>query len=174
MKTEDCFLLGHVAKTHGFKGEVSVKIDSDDPFAYDDIEAFFIEIHGNLTPFFTKYFKLNNKGIAKTQLEGIDTEEGSRMLLGNKVYLPLAALPPLKGNKFYYHEIMGFKVIDKLKGEIGIVQDVMEHSTQSIIVIDFNNTEILVPITDETIVKVNRKDSILEINAPEGLIDIYL
>lgn len=174
MTTKDCFLLGHVAKTHGFKGEISIKIDADDPYRYEGIEALFIEVHKQLTPFFLNYFKINNKGIAKVKIEDVDTEENARLLLGNNVYLPLTALPPLKGNNFYYHEVIGFKVIDKLKGEIGTIADVMDQTSQAILVIDFNGKEVLIPITNETIISVERKDKKLNINAPEGLIDLYL
>ena len=174
MKKDDCFLLGHVAKTHGFKGEVSIKIDADDPYRYEKLDAFFVEVHGQLTPFFTTYFKLNNKGIAKVKIEGVDSEDEARILLGNNVFLPLTALPELKGNQFYFHEIIGFQVVDTLKGNIGNVREVMDQTSQAILIIEQKEAEILIPITDETIQTVDRAGKTLTITAPEGLIDLYL
>jgi 16S rRNA processing protein RimM len=40
--------------------------------------------------------------------------------------------------------------------------------------VSFNEKEILIPLVDEVILKVDRKKKELHIRAPEGLIDIYL
>jgi len=40
--------------------------------------------------------------------------------------------------------------------------------------INFGEKEILIPLIDEVIVKVDRKKKEMHIRAPEGLIDIYL
>jgi 16S rRNA processing protein RimM len=108
------------------------------------------------------------------KLADIDNEDEAVALVGSELYLPLAFLPPLKGNKFYYHEIMNFKVDDKKQGDIGNVKDVLDQTGQPIFIIQKGEKEILIPMTDEIIRKVDRKNKLIEIEAPEGLIDIYL
>lgn len=83
-------------------------------------------------------------------------------------------LPPLTGNQFYFHEVIGFKVIDQEKGDIGICRDFIEISRQPIMQIEYGDKEILVPAVDEYLDKVDREKRILYIKAPEGLIDIYI
>jgi hypothetical protein len=78
------------------------------------------------------------------------------------------------GKQFYYHEIVGFTVVDTEKGELGAVSEVLEYPTQAILQIMHGKKEILIPILDHVIQNVDRDKKILTITAPEGLIDMYL
>ena len=76
--------------------------------------------------------------------------------------------------RFYFHEIIGFTVVDTEKGELGPVTDVLEYPTQAILQVMKGKKEILIPILDQVIQNVDRDNKILTITAPEGLIDMYL
>ena len=86
----------------------------------------------------------------------------------------ISELPPLTGNQFYYHEVIGFQVIDKEKGDIGICKDFIDVSNQPIMQVDKDGKEILIPAVDDIFEEVDREQRILRVAAPEGLIDIYL
>ena len=85
-----------------------------------------------------------------------------------------AEFPPLEGNKFNFHEIIGFKVTDLNKGQVGTIKGVNDQTAQALFIIDHEGTEILIPINDEFIVKLDRENSTITLNTPEGLIDLYL
>ena len=173
MKKEDCFYLGKVVKTHGLKGEVTMKIDADDPTAYLEMKHFFLEINKVLTPFFVD--KITSSGDKFfVAVQDIKTIETAQNLVGKAVYLPLEMLPKLSGKQFYYHEIVGFTVFDTVKGELGPITEVLEYPTQAILQIMKDKKEVLIPILDHVIQKVDRDSKILTITAPEGLIDMYL
>ena len=90
------------------------------------------------------------------------------------MYLPLELLPKLEGNTFYFHEVIGFKIIDKTFGEVGILKSINDSTAQALFEIDRNGIEILIPMNDKFILKVDRKHQCIEVNTPEGLIDLYL
>ena len=171
---EDYFRLGHVAKLHGFKGEVTIFLDVDDPQEYKELESVFIEIDGKLVPFFLEYIQVRNNGHAVVKFETINTEKKAQRLQKCGLYLPLDLLPETEGKEFYHFEIEGFEVIDKKHGSIGAVKGVMDISGNPIIQIDFNGTEIMIPKQDNFITEIDREKEIIYINAPEGLIDMYL
>ena len=173
MKKEDCFYLGRVAKTHGLKGEVTIKLDADDPSAYLKMSHFFLEINKVLTPFFVEKITPNGDKFF-VAVQDIKTVEQARNLVGKSVYLPMEMLPKLSGKQFYFHEIVGFTVVDTEKGELGPVAQVLEYPTQAILQVMKGKKEILIPIIDEVIQKVDRDHKTLTITAPEGLIDMYL
>ena len=88
--------------------------------------------------------------------------------------VPLDLLPKLEGNKFYFHEVVGFRVIDEEKGDIGTLQQVIDYPAQPLFQIMKNGVEILVPVIDQVIRRVDREQKTLYIAAPNGLIDLYL
>ena len=173
MTKEDCFYLGRVAKTHGIKGEVTIKLDVDDPSDYLDMKYFFLEINKVLTPFFVEKIVSSGDKFFVT-IQDVKTVEAASALTGKEVWLPLEMLPKLSGKQFYYHEVKGFLVVDAEKGELGPIQEILEYPTQAIIQVFKDKKEILIPILDQVIQKVDRKSKKLYIKAPEGLIDMYL
>jgi 16S rRNA processing protein RimM len=173
MTKDDCFYLGRIAKTHGIKGEVTIRLDVDDPSAYHDMKYFLLEINKVLTPFFVEKMTCSGDKVF-VKVQDINTVEAASALTGKEVFLPLELLPKLSGKQFYYHEVKGFLLIDEIHGELGPINDVIEYPTQAIIQVFKDKKEILIPILDQVIQKVDRKTKKLYIQAPDGLIDMYL
>ena len=173
MTKDDCFYLGRVAKTHGIKGEVTIKLDVDDPSAYLEMKYFLLEINKVLTPFFVE--KITPSGDKFfVSVQDVKTVEAAAALTGKSVYLPLELLPKLTGKQFYYHEVKGFVVVDEVLGELGPITEVLEYPTQAIIQVMNNGKEILIPILDQVIQKVDRRAKKLYVKTPEGLVEMYL
>ena len=174
MQKEDCFYLGKIVKKYSFKGEVLAKLDTDQPELYENLDAIFLELRGSLVPFFIEDLQLHKSELLRIKFEDVDTEVDADSLLKSGLYLPLDLLPKLEGNKFYFHEVLGFKVIDKNFGDVGILKAINDSTAQSLFVIDREGTEILIPMNDDFIKEVNRKNKTILVAAPEGLIDLYL
>jgi 16S rRNA processing protein RimM len=172
MQIQDCYYLGLIAKLHGFKGEVSLFLDVSDPSSYQGLDALFLDINGQLTPFFIEGFKLKNMGFAAVKFEGVETEEAAKRLLKKKAYLPLEILPELDQSSFYDHEVIGYKVFDAEKGAIGLVQDVIDMTANPLLQLDHNGTEILIPIFEGLIEKVDRKKKELFIKYLKNILNI--
>ena len=174
MRKEDCFYLGKIAKKFSFKGEVLIYLDTDEPELYENLESLFIDFNEQLIPFFIKEASLHRSDFLRVRFEESNSEEDADRLVGSEIYLPLTMLPKLEGNKFYYHEITNFEVIDTTEGAIGKLVRVNDSNYQPLFEIDFNGTEILVPMIDELIDKVDREHKKLYIHVPPGLLYLYL
>ena len=174
MKKEDCFYLGKIVKKYSFKGELLAKLDTDEPDLYDNLDAIFIDLRGNLIPFFIESSQLHKSDLLRIKFEDIDTEADAEALLKSDLYLPLELLPKLDGNKFYFHEVIGFTIIDINFGDVGVITAINDSTAQALFEIDRDGIEILIPMNDEFIVKVDRNSKTVEVNTPEGLIDLYL
>ena len=174
MQKEDCFYLGKIVKKYSFKGELLVKLDTDDPSIYTKMESVFIDKNKSLIPFFIERSSLHKSTLLRVKFEDIDSEEDADKLLKSELYLPLEFLPQLTGNKFYYHEIFGFEAEDLSFGLIGIIKGVNDNTNQAILEIDRNGSEILIPLIDDFIKSVDRELKKIILEVPEGLIDIYL
>ena len=174
MNKDDFYYLGKVLKTHGNKGQVMVHLDVDDPDIYQKLESVYLDLHGERIPFFIASLELKHNRKAVVKFQDFDNLEDAESLQGLEMYLPITELPALKGNRFYYHEIVGFNVFDEVHGNIGVIDDILELPHQSLFQIRFGEKEILIPVVDEIIQKVDRRKKLLMIAAPPGLIEIYL
>ena len=173
MTKEECFNLGYISRRVGNHGDLAFVLDVDDSSRYKKLESVFIEINNSLIPFFIKKLAVSGSFCTVT-LDGLDTLERADELVKSGLYLPLSFLPPLTGKKFYYHEMPGYLAIDKTYGELGIVKGILDFPNQAVFQIIKDKNEILVPVKDDFIVNIDRTLRILSLDAPEGLIDIYI
>ena len=174
MQKEGCFYLGKIVKKYSFKGELLVKLDTDDPEIYTQMESVFVEKSKNLIPFFIERSSLHKSTLLRVKFEDVNNDEETDPLLGLKLYLPLELLPKLGENKFYYHEIIGFTVEDVSFGNVGTITGVNDSTAQALFEIDRNGTEILIPLIDDFIKKVDKENKVMKLEVPKGLIEIYL
>ncbi len=174
MRKKDCFYLGKIAKKYSFKGEVLVYLDTDEPELYTELESMFVEINGHLVPFFIEKSSIHREKFLRTQFEDMDSEEAADTIVGRDVYLPLTMLPKLEGNKFYYHEVVGFDAIDQRLGNFGTISRISDNGVQALFEVQKEDAVILIPLIDEFIIEVNRENKSILFNTPEGLIDLYI
>ena len=133
----------------------------------------FFLILKELIPFFIESLSQNSKGHFIIQFEEVKPDEAPK-LIGHELYLPEEELPPLTGKSFYFHEVIGFTVVDSALGEIGTVVDIIDQTAQPVFIIDQNDHQILIPAVDTFIDEIDRTNSIIKVTTPEGLIDLYL
>ena len=174
MRKEDCFYLGKIVSKFSFKGEVLVKLDTDDPESFLEMESVFIDMNKNLIPFFIEKSSLQKSNLLRIKFEEITAEEDADRILKKELYLPLSFLPELENDQFYFHEVIGFKVTDKNFGEVGILKSINDSTPQALFEIEHEGNEILVPVNDDFIDKLDKPNKTLHLNVPEGLIEMYL
>lgn len=174
MRKEDCFYLGKVVSKYSFKGELLVKLDTDEPDIYENMESVFVSIGNNLIPFFIDRCRLHKSALLRVDFEEVKDEPTADKMIGAELYLPLDMLPPLSGDKFYFHEVIGFALLDAVHGDIGIIKAVNDSASQELFEAEKDGKELLIPISDDIITKVDRKNKQIHVKTPEGLVELYL
>jgi 16S rRNA processing protein RimM len=174
MNKNDCYQLGHITRTHGVKGELVFFLDVDYPNEYADLESVFIEIKGELLPYFIEKINIQKDSKAIVKLEEVDTIEAAQKLINCPLFMPDEVLDDLSENDFYYHEIKGFMIEDQALGALGTVTDVYTMNIQDLIGMKYKGAEVLIPINDQIILKLDRDAQVIHVNLPEGLVDLYL
>jgi len=174
MRKEDCFYLGKIAKKFSFKGEVLIFLDTDEPELYENMESVFVEFNKNLVPFFIENSNLHKNDFLRVKFEDVDDEAEADSIMGCEIYLPLNLLPKLEGNQFYFHEVIGFEIEDQRLGVFGKIVSINDSSAQPLFEVVNGNVEILVPMIDQFLVKIDRENKKVIMDLPEGLIEMYL
>lgn len=174
MRKEDCFYLGKIVSKYSFKGEVLAKLDTDDPEIYQNMESVFVSMGNNLVPFFIDRCRLHKSALLRLDFEEVKDEAAADRILGAELFLPLQLLPPLSGNKFYYHEVIGFTLMDEVHGDIGTITSINDSASQVLFEAKKGEKELLIPLNDDIITKVDRESKTIHLTTPEGLVDLYL
>jgi len=173
MTKDDCYELGKVVKTHGLKGELSIYLDVDVPDEYEELDSLLIERDGELVPYFIDNLNLQgNRAIVK--LEEVTDIATASTLVGCKLWLTLDNLPELDKDQFYYHEIVGYRVVDEEKGPLGIVVSVATLPHQDLLVMEYQEQEVLIPISKDIFLSHDTEAQTIQVRLPEGLLDVYL
>ena len=174
MRKDDCFYLGKIAKKFSFKGEVLIYLDTDEPELYENMESVLVEFNKNLVPFFIENSSLHKNDFLRVQFEDVDSEEEADSILNCDVYLPLSMLPKLEGNKFYFHEVIGFEIEDKRLGIFGKIVSINDTTAQPLFEVLNGNVEMLIPMIDHFLVEIDRTNKKVVMDLPEGLVEMYL
>ena len=168
MNKQDCFFLGTIVSKFSDKGEILLKLDSDE-IQFKKLKTIFLEIEGALVPFEIKNVMLHKSSLLRIKLENIDSEKKANTIVKTKTYLPIKDLPKLNGDKFYYHEIISYSVLDLSLGNIGKVKEVNDQTSQPIIVVNNGLNEVMIPLVDDFLIEINRNKKTLTFDLPEGL-----
>ncbi len=172
MELDDCFEIGYILKPHGLKGAVSIHLDADDPSKYHQMESVIVKIGDNLIPFFISDIHINgSKGVL--HFEDVRTVEDAEGLRSCPLLLPLELLPKLAENQFYYHEVIGYTVVDRERGPLGLIDTIFSSGRQDLISMNYSGKEVLIPIVPEVVIRANHPKREVEVILPEGLLEIY-
>lgn len=174
MLVEDCFYLGHVRKAHGIHGESKAYFDVDFIESYVKQESVYILKDEKLAPVFFESMRVIGAQLAIVKFRNVHTRSDAEAMQGLSMYLPLEQLPELKKGQFYYHEIVGYEILDKKLGSIGKVIRVDEMPAHDLMIFAHQKKEIPVPVTYEFVLEADHEKKVLHTNLPDGLIDVYI
>ena len=171
MTQDDCFELGHFTKTHGLNGELVIKLDTDNPENYYEMESLLLEQAGNMVPFFIDSLLPQGEKLI-IGLEDVDSIESASPFVGKKIYQPLSILPTLEEDKYYYHELLGFEIINQ-EESLGEIKSIYQPSSQYLAAVDVSGKEALIPLEDGIVEKVDKSNKKLFVSLPDGLLEIF-
>lgn len=173
MIIEESFYIGYVSKTRGLKGEVQLYFEFDD---YEDLELdiIFIEMNKKLVPYFVETIKLHTNSTAYVNFEDVDHIDKAQALVHKKMYLPNTKMPVRDPDDFRYTDLVGYLVTDEEHGELGKIIDVTEMPQQFIATVALEEgKQLMFPLSDDLIVDIDKDDKVIEVDLPEGLVDLY-
>ena len=172
MKLNDFYYLGKITKKFSFRGEVIIFLDTDSPEFYYNIKKIFINLNNVLTPFDLSSVIPNKSNRIRVKINGINSENDTKKLINKEIYLPIESLPKTDENSFYYHEIIGYTVLDQDSKKVGYITGVNDQSPQHLFQINASGKKTLVPINDNLILKVDKKNKTMRIELPDGILDL--
>ncbi|TDN40506.1 16S rRNA processing protein RimM [Hymenobacter sp. UV11] len=177
MTLDECFELGFIVKPHALKGQMTAQLDVDNAATYDKLKTVYLALATAPTKLTAYQVERVNPQVGQRvllKLRGIERIEEAEPLRGAKLWLPLSELPELQEHQFYFHDVIGFQVIDEKEGALGVVENFYELPQQDVLAMRYKGQEVLLPVVDELVSHADMEAKQLFVNMPEGLLDIYL
>lgn len=162
--------IGSLGKTHGLKGELKFRIDEEYIDDFNEVDVLFVKIKGHYAPYFIE--SIRSSSIIK--FEDTNTKETANVLQHQSIFLKeedvtiIADIP----EELLYQHLKGFKMIDDLLGDLGEIQTVEAYPQQEMAIINYNNNEVLIPLNEFIISKIDIDNQTVLVNLPEGLLEI--
>lgn len=169
---EECILLGNITKKQGFENKVVILGNAHSLKANSLPESVFISIDGKLIPFCIYSAEQQSKKSLIVRFMDISDQLIER-ILKKDVYV-LKNEIEISVEKAGIADINGFDVYDKNLGLIGKAVQLIEREIQPILIVLSKNTEVMIPWTDEIIIRTDFKRKRIDAIIPDGLLDLYL
>ncbi|OBG59220.1 ribosome maturation factor RimM [Mycobacterium sp. E735] len=169
--------VGRVAKAHGIGGEVVVEIRTDDPgsrFAPGNTLRGRSSRGGGGARDFVVESVREHGGRLLLRLVGVTDRGSADALRGTLFVVDSDDLPPIDEPDTYYdHQLEGLHVRTVTGQDVGVVAEVLHTAGGELLAVRRGDGgEVLVPFVAAIVTSVSLDDGAVEIDPPEGLLDL--
>ena len=163
--------IGQIVATHGLQGSLVLThvVGSSDWLKKDDV--IFLELNkGSFIPFFVQTAKAANDEEYIITVEDVTVVEAAKKLIGKQAYVKEDILSATAADTPLLW--IGFNLVDKEKGSLGPIEDVMQAGPQWLAKLTYEGKEVLIPLIEQMILDVNIRNKYIRMDLPEGLLDL--
>ncbi len=174
MEKTDCFEVGRIRKTFGYKGEMIASVREGFYSTIEKEGSVFIETDGELVPYFFSNLEDESSDSIRLSFDEISDVDLARPLCGKEMWIPSDVIPPALLAEALELEIEGYEVSDINHGLLGTATGLELYPQHYVLKIRHGRREILVPYVTAYIHTVDHKEKRIVLQTPEGLIEAYL
>jgi 16S rRNA processing protein RimM len=164
--------LARVVKTQGRRGEVGVELHSDIP---DRLHAG-VRILALAEDGSRRELQIEDawphQDLLVLKFAGIDSISDAEPLVRTELQVPLGERAKLEAGAAYVSDLVGCMLFDRGR-EIGAIRDVRFGAGEApLLVVGSGKTELEIPYAQEFLVRVDLEHKRIEMNLPEGLLEV--
>jgi 16S rRNA processing protein RimM len=162
--------VGRIVKTQGIKGEVRVSSPGGGVAAFSPGKTVYLENgQGGKRSLTVHSSRAHGKFIILSFREIKQVQEAAE-LVGYSVYVPKESLEALPPDEFYDYQLRGLTVKTEGGVLLGILEEIIPTGTNDVFVVRKEGREVLIPATDEVVVRVDLREKTMVIHPLEGLL----
>lgn len=170
--TEKLVTVGKVVNSHGIRGELKIVPETDFPERFDVGNSLIIvDSQNKQTPVTVKTSRLHKNVfiVLFSQFSNINEVEKFK---GSLLKIEAKDQKPLEEGEYYYHEIIGCKVVTEDEQELGLISEILTPGANDVWVVSLpKGKQLLLPVIDDVILKVDIPNKIIRIHLMEGLLE---
>jgi 16S rRNA processing protein RimM len=167
------YKMGKLVAVFGLKGELVLKHTLGKKSSLKGLTAIFVEEKKqSFLPWFIESAKIKSEDDVYIKLEGIDSREAAMKLIQKEAWIPEDDFKKLAA-KSAPGSILTYIIINDGK-PLSEILEVIELPHQLLCRLEINEKEVLIPLNEQTIEKIDHKKKQVHVTLPDGLLEIYL
>jgi 16S rRNA processing protein RimM len=165
--------IGKFAGAHGLHGELLLVHELGKKTSLKGLQALFVEEKkGSFIPWFIESTKIKSESEIYIKLEGLNSREAAIKLGQKKIWMPEADYKKF-ASKSSPAGLLGYTILNN-KESLGEILEVIEQPHQLLCRLEIQGKEVLIPLHEGSLKKVNHSKKEVLVELPDGLLDIYL
>jgi len=150
-------LVGKINGFFGLQGWVKVFSYTNPRTNIINYSPWSIKVDGNFQTIDITSGREQSKTIV-VHIKGIDNREDSQKFIGQDIYINKEQLPELTQGEYYWHELIGFDVINKDEERLGTVDYFVETGANDVLVVK-GKKEYWIPYIEPFLVSIDSKNN---------------
>lgn len=160
--------VGRVTRPHGVRGEVYVRVDSDDPGRFEPPAR--LRTSDDRFPLLVvREARPGPHGLI-VEFAGVTTVERARELVGVTLLIEADDRRVLDEGEYWPEDLIGLRVRDTDGDELGTVVDMILGPQDRLVVDQVDGERFEIPFVEPLVPEVRVADGWLRIDPPEGLV----
>jgi 16S rRNA processing protein RimM len=166
------FTIGKIVNTHGIRGELKILSETDFPERFDPgSELVIVDQQDKRTPVKIQSSRLH-KNMYIVKFEKYDNINDVEKYKGSLLKIEAKYQEPLDEGEYYYHQIIGCKVITEEGQELGLISEILTPGANDVWVVSLpKGKQLLLPVIDEVVLDVDVQAKTVRIHLMEGLLE---
>lgn len=162
--------VGKVARPHGVRGEIRIRLHWADSEALDTARRVWLSRRGGAPEAFDVASVRHVPKAVLLRLAGIEDRDAAERLKGRTVSVPRKALPPLDEGEYYLADLVGATVVGP-GGRIGTVVEIRVHPSVDALVIELpDGTQREQPLAPPWVERVDAAEGLVTLTTTDGLV----
>ena len=160
----DLVIMGRVVAPYGVFGWLKIVPDTEEFDGLLDYKKWWLGKDNDWRELAVKEAKIHND-VLVVKLQGIDDRDAAVACKGKQIAVPRASLPKLKGEEYYWSDLIGLSVKNQQGVDFGKISDVFATGANDVVVAKSDTgQERLIPYIAQVILEV-------DLNAKSMLVD---
>jgi 16S rRNA processing protein RimM len=161
--------IGKIVGTHGLRGDLKVRMSSDDPEILLATDKVFLHLPNGEQLTATPVRQSVHKGQVLLRLQDYESINLVEHMVGGQILLPEDQLPELEDDEYYWSQLNGLQVVDQKRGPIGKLQQMFNTAAHDTYVVKGEYGEVLIPAVAQFILEIDLQKQVMHVDLPEGL-----
>jgi len=169
-KSSEWFAVGAIVAVHGLRGDLKVRpLTADSDALVSATRLLLVDRKGHELPVVPLRVTAH-KGNYLLRLRGMEHIDTVESLVGREVRMLYEDLPKLADDEYYWHQLQGLRVVDRRRGELGRLDDLLATGAHDVYVVNGRFGEVLIPAVGRFVLDVDPDAGVMTVDLPEGLV----